>query len=54
MIDSTVKIFSIWWDWENPPYVKDWETLWKLQGPMQPVMLIERESAKVEAYAISL
>ena len=54
MIDSTVKEFSEFWDWYPIPYVKDWETLWKLQGPMQPVMRLERESTKAEADAISL
>ena len=54
MIDSTLKTFSVVWEWETLPCVKDWETLWKLQGPVQPVMWVERDSTKVDAYAISL
>lgn len=54
MMDSTLRLLSVYWEWETLPYVKDWETLWKLQGPMQPVMRLERESTKAEADAISL
>ena len=54
MIDSTRRVVSTRGDWETLPYLKDWETGWKLQGPMKPIMRVARESTKVEADAISL